>query len=138
MKTLFIAAILVSTSVQAAETQRNSEITRNNSGVRNEYDDLMKSSGKWSFLGTSFLTLGVISGLGSLYCYERGENYQNLKKDRKLDLHEESEYKKWQDLTNALGYGAGGLLAVGLGATLMEIRYEGRAHEFALDMRVNF
>lgn len=137
MKSLIlIAAIVISPIIHAEESIRDS--SRNNSGVRNEYDDLMKSSGKWDFLGTSFLTLGVISGLGSLYCYQRGEHYSDLKKERTLTTHELSEYKQWQDLTNATGYGALGLLGIGFGATMMEMKYENRAHSFALDMKVNF
>lgn len=141
MRSLIILLALVAfgPKAYAEEIKRDSEIvTRNSSGVRNEYDDLMKSSGKWGFISTSFFTVGVVSGLTSLYCYQRGQTYRDLSNQRTLTPHEQSEKQKWQDYTDATGYGAAGLIGLGLGAAYMELKYEGRAHEFALDMKVNF
>lgn len=137
MKTLLLVLITLFAQVgKAEEIQRDA--TRNNSGIRNEYDDLMKNSGKWEFLGNTCYVLGALSAATSVYAWQRGQVYREEAKQHTLSLHDQSELKKWQDLTDATGYGAAGLIGVGLFGTLMEIRYENRAHEFALDMKVNF
>ena len=133
---IIVIGILITSSAYSEEIQRDA--SRNNSGVRNEYDDLMKSSGRWEFLSEGFFTLGLLSGATSLYCYQRGQPYRDAAKQHTLNLHDQTELKRWQDVTDATGYGGVALIGLGLGSMVMEVNYENRAHSFALDMKVNF
>lgn len=136
MKVFILLISMFATLAHAEESQRDS--TRNVSGVRNEYDDLLKSSGKWEFLGTSSIVLGLLSGGVSLYAYHRQEYYLDLQKRKILDQHEEHEKNMWKDVTDATGYGGAALVGFGLFGYYMEMHYENRAHQFGLDMSVKF
>lgn len=108
------------------------------SSVREEYDDLMKSSGKWSFLSDTSIFFGVLAGSASVYSYNRGEYYRQLSGMRLLTPHEEDQERMWKNLCDGAGYSSAGLLAVGLIGLGVELHYENRAHQFALDMGVKF
>lgn len=108
------------------------------SGVRVEYDDLMKSSGKWSFISSTNIVFGVLAGSASYYAYNRGLFYRDVQNHRELSPHETSEYKMWRGIADNAGYGAVGLFGVALMGTVLEMHYENRAHAFALDMGVKF
>lgn len=138
MKTVILALGLVLSSTVSYADESTRDSSRNNSGIRNEYDDLMKSSGKWDFIGSSAIVLGVLAGATSVYAYQRGDYYRDREKHLGLTPHEQDEKMKWKNLCDGAGYGAAGLLGFGLFGVLMEVHYENRAHQFALDMGVKF
>lgn len=108
-------------------------------GVRTEYDSLMKSSGKWDFISSSTLTLGLLSGAVAAYAHDRRLYYVETEKERGfLDLHETEQFRMWTNLRDVTGWSSVGLLGIGIGGYIMELKYENRAHQFALDMKVSF
>src|SRR5262245_16109529 len=107
-------------------------------GVRAQYDDLMKSSGKWDYLANSSIILGIAIGAGALYGYNRSVYYRDLAKDRELDAHEKREFEMWDGVANNGGFAAGACFGFALFGASMEAVYESKAHSFALDMGVKF
>ncbi len=107
-------------------------------GVREQYDDLMKTSGKWDYICNSSIVMGIFVGAGSLYSYNRSLYYKSQMKERDLTAHESREFEQWDGLANHLGYGAGALFGLAIFGNAMEIHYEAKSHAFALDMGVKF
>ena len=129
MKIFMIAFCLLFSTFARAEDR---------SGVRQEYDDLIKSSGKWSFISNTSVFFGLLAGSVSYYAYNRGLVYRDLEKNRELTNHELGEYKMWRGVCDNAGYGGAAMLGFGLLGAVVEMHYENRAHAFALDMGVKF
>jgi hypothetical protein len=108
--------------------------------VREHYDDLMKASGKWDYISSSSIVLGVVLGAGAIYAYNRSVYYRDLmKKDGKdLDAHEKREFERWDNLANTGGFAAGACFGFAIFGASVEAVYQDKAHAFALDMGVKF
>jgi len=125
-----IMALVLSLASPALADDRN--------GVREQYDDLMKASGKWNYISSSSVVFGLLFGAGSLYAYNRSLYYRSLLKERELDAHEAKEFETWDGVANHAGYTAAACFGFAIFGAAMEVRYENKAHAFALDMGVKF
>lgn len=130
MKTLIIFLICLFSGVAKAGSD--------GSGVREQYDDLMKDSGKWGFISNSMYFTALLGFGGSYYAYNRGNTYKELQKTRGLSLHEQDEMLMWKSVMKNAGYAGGAGLVLGLIGTGASLQYENRAHQFAVDMKVEF
>ena len=130
MKNLVILIVCLFSSVAKADSD--------GSGVRDQYDEMMKSSGKWGFISNSMYLTALLSFGGSYYAYNRSKTYKELMKTRDLSLHEQQEMVMWLSVMNTAGYAGGAGLVFGLIGTGASLQYENRAHQFAIDMKVHF
>lgn len=117
-----------------------SALAQDRNGVREQYDDLMKASGKWDYISNSSIVLGILLGAGSVYAYNRSVYFRDLKKkeSRDMDQHEKREFEMWDNLANTGGFAAGACFGFAIFGASMEAVYEHKAHSFALDIGVKF
>lgn len=108
-------------------------------GVRREYDELMKKSGKWSFISSSFFACSLLTGAASVYAHDQRKYYVDRKKNVGfLTEYEKEQYDMWTNARDIAGWSTAGLLVLSLYGNVVELNYENRAHQFAIDMKVEF
>lgn len=99
-----------------------------------DYDGSMKSAGKWDLISDSLFLMTVVSIGGTYYSLNKAQTFDALAKQRDLTPQELKDQKKWNAYASD-GVGAtAGCLVFGLITYGVQIHYENKAHNFALEV----
>ena len=101
---------------------------------QDQYDDYMKSAGKWDMISDSFIFLTFVGLGGNYYSLNKAQQYEQIKNQRPLTPNEQKQYDIWQSAENgSVAVTAGGLV-FGLIGYRLQVHYENKAHRFALEV----